>query len=180
MEVYPVIGSRTGARARSATRAVDRAGVAQDTQQFRRRPVVLVRRAPWQRSDATLRRPVSPQVLPETKRKQAWHSPVSPFPRVHPYRGLYLNDVMAITKRSFVRNSPPRVMGLTTTWACGRWEGTDSNVSASRPARQPTGKQFGNGSALACVCPKSWQALRRAPWLADQAFQKVERCRRQQ
>src|SRR5262249_59838313 len=36
-----------GARARSATRAVDRAGVAQDTQQFRLRPFALVRREPW-------------------------------------------------------------------------------------------------------------------------------------
>src|SRR5205807_4172369 len=39
----------------------------------------------------------------------------------------------------------------------------DSNVLASRLARQPTRKQFGNGSALACVCPKSWHAPRRAP-----------------
>src|SRR5262245_58840648 len=36
-----------GARARSATRAVDRAGVVQDTQQFRLRSFALVRREPW-------------------------------------------------------------------------------------------------------------------------------------
>jgi hypothetical protein len=92
-----------GARVQSATPAVDRAGVAQDTRRFRPRPFELARRAPWQRSGATLRsRPVSPQVLPETKRKQAWHSPVSPFRRTQPCRGLYLEDVMAITKRSIV------------------------------------------------------------------------------
>ena len=50
--------------------------------------------------------PLSPQVLPEIKRKQAWHSPVSPFRRIHPYRELCLDDVIAITKRSIVRNGP--------------------------------------------------------------------------
>ena len=46
-QAYALTGSCCGARARSATRAVDRAGVAQDTQQFRLRPFALVRRAPW-------------------------------------------------------------------------------------------------------------------------------------
>src|SRR5262245_38952248 len=43
---YRLIGSCGGARARSATRAADRAGVAQDSQQFRPRPFASVRRAP--------------------------------------------------------------------------------------------------------------------------------------
>src|SRR5262245_10795295 len=42
-----VMGSCCDAQARSATRAVDRAGVAQDTQQFRLRRFALVRREPW-------------------------------------------------------------------------------------------------------------------------------------
>ena len=33
------------------------------------------------------------------------YSPVSPISKVHPYRGLYLDDVMAITKRSILRKS---------------------------------------------------------------------------
>ena len=40
------------------------------------------------------------------KRKQAWHFPVSPFRRIHPHRGLCRDDVIAITKRSIVRNGP--------------------------------------------------------------------------
>src|SRR5215467_8070616 len=46
-QVYALMGSCCDARARSATQAVDRAGVAQDTQQFRPRPLALVRRPPW-------------------------------------------------------------------------------------------------------------------------------------
>jgi hypothetical protein len=46
-QVYPLMGSCCGAQARSATPVVDRAGVAQGTQQFRPRPFALVRRAPW-------------------------------------------------------------------------------------------------------------------------------------
>ena len=45
------------------------------------------------------------------KRKQAWHFPVSPFRRIHPHRGLCLDDVIAITKRSIVRNGPCRCDG---------------------------------------------------------------------
>src|SRR5262249_42879158 len=80
-QVYALMGSCCDVRARSATQAVDRAAAAQDTPPFRPRPWASVQRPHWYRSGASLRCPVSPQVLPEMKRKQAWHSPVSPFDR---------------------------------------------------------------------------------------------------
>jgi len=43
-------------------------------------------------------------------------------------------------------------MGLTATWACG--EGGLVRMLASRPVWQPTGKQFGNRSAVPCLLPK--------------------------
>jgi hypothetical protein len=102
-----LIGPCSGARVKSAASAVDRAGVAPDTQRFRPRPSALVLRVPWQKTGATLSNCLaSSPVPPETTCKQSlsWHSPVSPkFRWMQPYRRFYLDDVMAITKRRFHR-----------------------------------------------------------------------------